>query len=143
MPNKITVPTETKNQAAAFEETLGVFLRTARLNQGLELSTIAAETKIAIQNLIALEEDNRPALPADVFVRGFVKLYAAHLGLDPQEAIRRFEGQWGPGHYLPAADPLAPPRPDPASAWMWVGVVILLGIALVLGIRYYLLGNQP
>lgn len=114
--------------------TLGEYLQEARLAQGLDLSVIAEETRINLKNLIALEDNNRAALPADVFARGFVKLYAAHLKIDAQEALRLYERQWGgEGSF---ADPLAKPRTPASRAWSGI-VMILLLIAVFFGVRVY------
>lgn len=69
------------------EETLGSFLKRHRLSQGKELDDIAKKTRIHASTLLAIEEDNPKALPAEVFARGFIKNYAQYLGLDPNEAL--------------------------------------------------------
>ena len=61
----------------------GARLRRARLARGLELDQIAATTKINPTYLHFLEEERFDALPAAVYVRGFVSAYARCLGLDP------------------------------------------------------------
>lgn len=69
------------------DETLGSFLRKHRQSQGKDLDEVAKKTRIHASTLRAIEEDNRKALPAEVFARGFVKNYAQYLGLDPNEAL--------------------------------------------------------
>jgi len=67
---------------------LGQRLKQARTGKGLSLEKIAADIRIHSETLAALEENNKEALPAEVFTRGFVKIYAQHLGMDPDEALR-------------------------------------------------------
>ncbi len=69
------------------QETLGHYLQHARIHKNITLESVAATTCIHIATLQALEADDHDNLPADVFVRGFVKIYASHLGLDPQKAL--------------------------------------------------------
>ncbi len=116
---------------------LGVYFMEARLAKGLDLPSLARDTSIILKHLIALEEDNRDGLPADVFTRGFVKIYAVHLGLDPQEAIRLYERQWGANHRQPDIDHFFEPERNVASL-LWVVVVLaVLAGAIFLGLRLY------
>ena len=61
----------------------GPALRRTRLARGLELAQIFAITKVNPTHLRNLEEERFEALPAAVYVRGFVSAYARCLGLDP------------------------------------------------------------
>ncbi|MGQ9627555.1 MAG: helix-turn-helix domain-containing protein, partial [Anaerolineae bacterium] len=66
---------------------LGEMLRRAREEKGISLDQAHAETRIRKKFLQALEEGDYEALPEEVFVRGFVRAYAAYLGLDAQKAL--------------------------------------------------------
>ena len=82
--------------------TLGRRLRASRLESGFTLEQAAEETRINYGYLDAIEADRFDVLPAPVYVRGFVRLYARFLGIDPEEAIEQ----------LPADLP-APPGLEP------------------------------
>lgn len=69
---------------------LGEYLRTTRINLGLDLATVAGETKISAKSLQAMEENNFDALPAEAFTRGFYTLYAQTLSLDRQEVVQMY-----------------------------------------------------
>lgn len=71
----------------AEEPTLGQYLRNERKRKDLTVDELHAKTGINRSVLHALEHDLRQELPADVFVRGFIKLYAKTLNLDPQYAL--------------------------------------------------------
>jgi flagellar biosynthesis protein FlhG len=60
----------------------GPALRRTRLARGLELDQINAITKVNPVYLRCIEEERFEALPASVYVRGFVAAYARCLGLD-------------------------------------------------------------
>jgi cytoskeleton protein RodZ len=64
---------------------VGETLRRTRLEQSLDLSTLAARTKINIKHLEAIEEDNRQSLPSSFFYKSFVDQYARALALDTRE----------------------------------------------------------
>ena len=64
---------------------VGKTLKRARLEQGLDLSKVAAQTKISAKYLEAIESDDRTILPSGFFYRSFVEQYAKTLSLDTQE----------------------------------------------------------
>ncbi|MEO8874111.1 MAG: helix-turn-helix transcriptional regulator, partial [Polyangiaceae bacterium] len=68
----------------------GALLRKVRESMGVEIAEIAGRTKIAKAHLIAIEEENFSALPATVYVRGFVSELAKFLKLDPVQVQRTF-----------------------------------------------------
>lgn len=74
-------------------ESLGEHLRNARTSKGFDFSNIAQETKISIKNIMAMEENNYEALPADVFTRGFYSLYASLLCLDPAMVLKKYDDE--------------------------------------------------
>lgn len=61
---------------------IGTTLREARLERGLSIDEVARATRISSRFLIALEQDDYEELPAPVYVRGFIRLYAEQVGLD-------------------------------------------------------------
>jgi len=68
----------------------GALLRRARLRRGLEIQKIAELTKVSPHNLKLIEEERYDALPAAVYVRGFVQAYADCLGLDGRAVARGY-----------------------------------------------------
>ena len=64
---------------------VGETLRRARLEQGLDLCTVAARTRISARYLEAIESDDRKILPSGFFYKSFVDQYAKSLSLDTQE----------------------------------------------------------
>lgn len=76
-------------------ESIGEFFRQVRETKGLTLDDVALKTRIHPDFLIALEESNFTKLPDQVFAKGFVRSYARSLGLDEEDAMRRFEGSAG------------------------------------------------
>lgn len=68
---------------------IGRFLRDAREQQGLAIDDLASRTRIPPRTLRLLESESWDLLPAEVFVRGFVRSCARELRLDPKEATDR------------------------------------------------------
>ncbi|MFO7760007.1 MAG: helix-turn-helix domain-containing protein [Thermodesulfobacteriota bacterium] len=75
----------------AHQESLGIWLRKERLKKGLNLQEIADGTCIHIATLRALEEDDDSRMPAEVFTRGFLRLYAEYIGIDPGDILKRYD----------------------------------------------------
>jgi cytoskeleton protein RodZ len=70
--------------------TIGQKLRQARTERGVELSEVERATKIRAKFLEAMEEDRWGALPAPVYARGFLDIYARYLGLDQQALLDEY-----------------------------------------------------
>ena len=72
--------------------TAGQLLGAARQERGLELPALAAATRISAQFLAALEADEYDVLPP-LYIRSFLRTYAAALGLSADEVLARLDGQ--------------------------------------------------
>lgn len=66
---------------------LGQTLRAAREAKGWDLARAERETRIRTRYLTALEQGDYRDLPDPVYTRGFVRGYAAYLGLDPDPCL--------------------------------------------------------
>jgi flagellar biosynthesis protein FlhG len=82
----------------------GHALRRTRLARGLELDQINKITKVNPLYLRSIEEERFDALPASVYVRGFVAAYARCLGLDAGRVANDYLER------LQAARPDRPPK---------------------------------
>jgi cytoskeleton protein RodZ len=71
--------------------TIGQLLRETREGQGSDLNRVATALRIRAPYLEAIEEGRYDSLPGAVYALGFVRTYAIHLGLDGEEAVRRFK----------------------------------------------------
>lgn len=77
----------------------GEALAKVRKYLGLEIDDIAAQIKVSRHTLVAIEGGDIHALPALVYLKGFLRAYAKALGLDPKEVtegyLARIEGKEG------------------------------------------------
>jgi len=76
---------------------IGNSLREARHRQQLELGEIELATKIRTRYLRALEEESFDILPAQTYVKGFLRTYADYLGLDGQLYVDEYNSRYGVG----------------------------------------------
>lgn len=70
----------------------GSTLKQIRESLGIDLKTIAMETKINFKILEWIEEEALDRLPAMVYLKGFLKAYAQILNIDPQKLIEGYLG---------------------------------------------------
>src|SRR4051812_38383148 len=80
---------------------IGNSLREARVRQQLELGEIELATKIRSRYLQALEEESFDALPAQTYVKGFLRTYADYLGLDGQLYVDEYNSRYSVGEDEP------------------------------------------
>src|SRR5438128_8091647 len=76
---------------------IGSSLREARLRQTLDFPEIEQSTKIRGKYLRALEEEQFDLLPAQTYVKGFLRTYAEYLGLDGQLYVDEFNSRFVAG----------------------------------------------
>jgi cytoskeletal protein RodZ len=73
---------------------IGNSLREARLRQGLEFPEIEHATKVRSKYLRALEDEQFDILPAQTYVKGFLRTYAEYLGLDGQLYVDEYNSRY-------------------------------------------------
>jgi hypothetical protein len=73
---------------------IGNSLREARVRQQIELSEVETATKIRARYLRALEEESFEVLPAQTYVKGFLRNYADYLGLDGQLYVDEYNSRF-------------------------------------------------
>jgi len=90
-------------------ESIGQTLKAARERRQLSISDVVAATKMTSTFVCAIEADNFGALVAPIYARGFIKLYAEYVGLDPMPLLKQFSAHG-------QAAPARPQSPSPARA---------------------------
>lgn len=69
---------------------LGEELRKARLDRKLTPSQVAAATRMKVQVVECLEREDFSSIAAPIYSKGFIKLYAEYVGIDPRPLIDDF-----------------------------------------------------
>ncbi len=134
---------------------LGRLLCEARTAKEVSLADVEAVTRIRQKYLEALETGEYSRLPRGTVARGFLRTYAAYLGLDVDATLQQYTQESGdacdevliaePGKprladYRPLEVELADERP-PASWWPWLAA---LAITIVLGTTgWWFLNRYP
>lgn len=68
----------------------GTKLRDARRQRGLSLHDIAEATKIPATVLESIERNDFARVPGGLFTRAYLRAFARHVGLDPEEIVREY-----------------------------------------------------
>ena len=68
----------------------GKTLKQIRERMGIDLETIAEETRINLKTLESIEREDLEKLPPLVYLKGFLKGYAQSLGLDPHKVVEEY-----------------------------------------------------
>jgi hypothetical protein len=76
---------------------IGNSLREARVRRGIDFAQAELATKIRGKYLRALEEEQFSQLPAETYVKGFLRTYAEYLGLDGQLYVDEFNSRFVSG----------------------------------------------
>lgn len=113
-------------------QTVGEQLKAARDERQLTLTDIAAQTRIPIRHLEALENSDFAALPGSMYSIGFAKSYARTVGLDQiviADEMRAELAQGGHAGFIPATpvyEPADPGRVPPRwLAWTAAAIAVL------------------
>ncbi|MFZ5469265.1 MAG: helix-turn-helix domain-containing protein [Myxococcota bacterium] len=106
----------------------GRYLAQQRELRGLSPKDVARATKIPPTIITALESGQAERMPGRVFVLNYIRAYAQVIGLQPEEAVLRFEE-------IDSTLPTSPPPPAlererRRRAWLTlVAVLVALGLA--------------
>ena len=130
---------------------IGNSLREARLRQGLDFPEIEQATKIRGKYLRALEEEQFEVLPAQTYVKGFLRSYADYLGLDGQLYVDEFNSRYVRGEFEDEEEHAYRPRIAGAGrgGGTFQGKAVLLTVAVIAGVTVFFFaawklgGNDP
>jgi cytoskeletal protein RodZ len=83
---------------------VGRMLRDTRESMGISLEEVAAQLKVRFKYLTSLEMGEIGDIPGEVYMRGYLKLYAEYLGYDGNQIIHQLQAvpATTSSQYLPA-----------------------------------------
>ena len=119
---------------------IGNTLREARVRRNLTLQQVEEDTKIRVKYVQAMENEDWDVMPGVTYVKGFLRTYATHLGLDPDVIIDEFRSRgMSPAaeHHEPfsGSSVIGKPRSHRGRNTIVIVAVICL---LILGVIYAL-----
>ena len=107
-------------------ESLGSYLKRERELRQISIAEVAQTTRIPIRIITQLENDELEVLPADIFIRGYLRAYARAVALDEGEVLSR--------HQRKPEPEVPPPLPAvyAAEPGRRFGIALALVILLIL-----------
>ena len=121
---------------------IGSVFREARNRRKIDLSEVEAATRIRVRYLRAIENEEWDVLPGGVYTRGFIRTYAAFLGLDGERLADDYRKSVEAGR-SPTPEPVGVPAsgarhdrrwPALRASWVAVAAVILVAVAAIVAI---------
>jgi cytoskeletal protein RodZ len=107
-------------------ESLGSYLKKERELRQISLAEVAQTTRIPTRIIEQLENDELESLPADIFVRGYLRAYARAVSLDEGDVLARHRRKPEPERPTPLPTLYAP---EPGRRF---GIALALVILLIL-----------
>jgi cytoskeleton protein RodZ len=104
---------------------IGNSLREARLRRGVDFAQAELATKIRGKYLRALEDEQFAMLPAETYVKGFLRTYAEYLGLDGQLYVDEFNSRFVAGEDRDARPRRSTARPQRRNRRVETNVVLV------------------
>lgn len=132
------------------QKTVGEMLRDERLTHRIQLPELAKRTRIRLEYLEALEENQFDLLPAATFVKGYVKIYARLFAFDPQPLLALLrrdykesaKGQLVPREFLTPV--LKKRRHLKPVTFVMIGLfLVFLTLVSYIGIQWWMLQQPP
>jgi hypothetical protein len=84
--------------------TLGQQLKAAREAKGVSAHDAGAATRILTKMIIALEADDFSGMAAPTYAKGFIRIYAGFLGLNPEPLVEEYVLRHAPPGLKPLVD---------------------------------------
>jgi cytoskeletal protein RodZ len=130
---------ENQDSKQNVREPVGETLRKHREIRKISIETLARDLKLNISYIKALEANNRDQLPADPYVRVYLRAIAGYLGLDPEQLLCSFYEERGlkPSDYKEDRSTkltITMKKPEPKrTSWISISIVVItLGLLIVL-----------
>ncbi len=116
---------------------VGEQLRRAREKMGRSASEMARELRLTVDKIEALEAEDYGRLPAEAYVKGYLRNYAVAVGLSPDALVEAYDRHLR-GESHPDDDDQAPLIPEPERPLMehpwrvaWVSLLLLVVVSTV------------
>jgi cytoskeletal protein RodZ len=118
-------------------DSFGRYLLRERELRGLGREEVARQTKLPTAIIDAIESGDAARMPPRAYLFGYLRSYAAAVGLDPDDVVLRW--QEVEGGMAPPPEPPSAPAPRPAwrrRTWIALAAVLaVLALAVLAGLR--------
>ncbi len=119
----------------------GLRLREVREQRGLSVADVAAALLLTEEQIRALEENDFKQFPAPLFIRAYLRKYAALLSIPEAPLIDAFENMGLEGPSLQAELTSSIPRPRRINLELSAGILVVVGV-LILALVWLFAGDR-
>lgn len=123
----------------------GTILKRCREYHGISLDEAAEATKIGANYLQALEEDQIAEFANPAYLKGFLRIYATHLGLNPDDMIRLYDRRSEPAGSQKSGRPgsAGTARPGQLRRFPWQKLALPAFLLLLMILTSAILNRSP
>lgn len=111
----------------------GGYLQSIRLKRGISLEKVSEETRIGLGTLKAIEREALDELPAEVFLKGFLRSYAGYVNADGEEVIRRYESRRNIDHKISSIEQV-PKKLSTGSFLKFILALLVLALVIIISV---------
>lgn len=125
-------------QESSLQQSVGAQLRHAREARGMTVEGVGAAIKLAARQVEAIEADAYAELMNPTYARGFIRNYAALIGLDPKALLAQLDQQQvrATPQLVEQAD-VGVAMPVQSSRRKWLLPLLALSVPVVVAIALY------
>jgi cytoskeletal protein RodZ len=146
-----TTPAPEAGTPPPAEDRVGDILRKERITKRIALETIARDLKLNVRYIKSIEANDYNDLPAEPYIRVYLRSMAKYLALDPEEIIKRFYRERGITTELNQADRPTTKLDDamktheqpPKTKMPWPVIAGLIGVLIVIAFIASKIGQSP
>ena len=124
-------------------QTVGTYLRSSREAKNISLSDISKHTKISKWYLDCLEKDDFKNIPEGPYIKAYISSYATFIGIDENEAIKKYDSSNAEGELSNRADTTIRRKSRfqffayiPKKIWIYSLFLIILVLLLAGGLYF-------
>ena len=121
----------------------GRYLQAIRLEKKISLEKVSAQTRIGLANLLLIEQEDIERLPAEVFVKGFLRSFADAIGANGDEAVGRYESRLNIVQKIAVSEDFIGKSPPRMWLKLLMSLILLGGIVALSILGIFFLDHQP
>ncbi len=118
-----------KTSKKSSPKSVGDMLKTAREAVGQDVAFVSNALRIREDHLVALEENDIQALPAQAYAIGFIRTYATYLELDCDSLIELYKDQAGRASGVRLDFPVMKDKSELPSTALVIGLLVVVAAA--------------
>lgn len=115
---------------------IGAALREARQRRGRTLSQVSSTTKLAVEILEKIERNQFESLPGGLFRRGYLRAFAAEVGVDPETIVAAYREAYEPPPDAPELPQGRRISPEEIRLLVSAATVLVLVVGLAAGVLW-------